>query len=71
MKVVYRSIMKEIENIADHAATNRRTIDYIQLVPSEIAELRQELAQVDPGKMWACHDRDALLVHGVLIKAAK
>lgn len=47
MKVVYRSILKEIEQAIDRANNQMRTIDHIELTAREQDEIRRELLAID------------------------
>ena len=68
MKVVYRSMLKEIERAVETAATNNRVIEHIEVTPVEHHELMTEMLSYNPTDSWVAGDRDALLVHGVKIK---
>lgn len=42
MKVVYRSMLREIERAVEAAKVSNRTIEHIELTPTEYSELMQE-----------------------------
>lgn len=48
MKVIYRSILKELETAIECAGFAGRTISHIELAPAEWAELQRESGVVLP-----------------------
>lgn len=65
MKVVYRSMLKEIERAVETAATNNRTIEHIEVTPTEYSDL---LLEVHPFLINAVGMPDPGVVQGVKIK---
>jgi hypothetical protein len=65
MKVVYRSMLREIERAVETAKLNMRTIDHIEVTPAEYSEL---LLEVHPLLVNAVGMPDPCTVHGVKIK---
>lgn len=64
MRVVYRSIRKQIEKVIDAATRGGRTIDHIELTGIEAAELAGELS-------WLPEVKDGDHYMGVKIKVAR
>lgn len=69
MKIVYRSMLKEIERAVETAANNNRTIEHIELTPTEYSELAREAAPHIVGS-YELGVTPVDLVHGVVIKRA-
>ena len=65
MKVVYRSVLKEIERAVEVAANNNRVIEHIEVTPAEYSEL---LLEVHPFLINAVGMPDPCVVSGVKIK---